>query len=57
MSITDLASELNTTELNLGGVISYKFVKNDNSEIIDLLEKYDIPVLEQVIHYISRINN
>jgi len=47
--VTDLANELNVSKDSLGSVISDKFIgQSDRSEILKILEKYDIDVLKYI---------
>ena len=47
--VTDLANELNVSKDSLGSVISDKFIgQSTRSEILKILEKYDIDVLKYV---------
>ena len=56
--VTDLANELNVSKDSLGSVISNKFIgQSTRSEILKILEKYDIDVLKYVKRCMKKEEN
>jgi hypothetical protein len=54
LNIKDLLNELKISEKNIGSYISYKFVgENSRIEIVQILEKYDISTLKDVVKYME----
>jgi hypothetical protein len=55
LEIKDLFNELKISEKNIGSDISYKFVgENSRIEILQILEKYGISTLENVVEYMKK---
>lgn len=55
LEIKDLLNELKISEKNIGSDISYKFVgENSRIEILQILEKYGISTLENVVEYMKK---
>jgi hypothetical protein len=55
LEIKDLLNELKISEKNIGSDISYKFVgENSRREILQILEKYGISTLENVVEYMKK---
>ena len=58
ITITNLAEEFNVSESNLGETISYKFTNNiDTDKMNELLNKYDISVLEKLVIIMEKYKN
>jgi len=55
LDIKDLLTELKISDKNIGSDISYKFVgENSRIEILQILEKYGISTLENVVEYMKK---
>ena len=55
LDIKDLLNELKISDKNIGSDISYKFVgENSRKEILQILERYGISTLENVVEYMKK---